>query len=70
MKKPFKSTVDLDSVTVTCPCGASITGEGYEIQEFLKTHKEHTNGKLDETISDDGMRVFTQDSKRQRTIKI
>jgi hypothetical protein len=66
----MKSFVDLDSVTFVCPCGASATGEGKIITEFIKCHKQHTNGELDEFITDDGMRIFSSDTPRQTTRKL
>lgn len=64
-KKPFKQKTNLDSVTVTCPCGASITGEGDSITQFQILHKEHTNGKVKCWISDDGMRILSEESYRE-----
>ena len=68
--KPFHSYCNLDSVTFECPCGDSISGEGEIIGNFIKNHKKHTNGKTVDYITDDGMRTFSKDIKRKRTIKI
>jgi hypothetical protein len=69
-KNPMKSFCDFDSVTFTCPCGESITGEGLAISEFIHRHKKHTNGKCVDTITDDGMRAFSTDIPRTRTHSI
>jgi len=69
-KQPMRATVDLDSVTYICPCGASVTGEGQVITDFVRHHKPHSNGKVEEFISDDGMRCLHSDTPRQRTFKI
>lgn len=69
-KKPMESFCDLDSVTFTCPCGESITGEGLVISKFIRRHKKHTNSKCVDTITDDGMRAFSPDMPRTRTYSI
>ncbi|MDX9798573.1 MAG: hypothetical protein RBT05_06940 [Bacteroidales bacterium] len=69
-KKPFTLFVDLDYVTVKCPCGASVIGEGEKITLFYEKHREHTNGKVKERITDNGMRVFTADTPRFREYDI
>lgn len=56
-KKPFMSYVDMDSVTVICPCGARITGEGDCVSNFKKLHLHHTTGETKETITADGRRA-------------
>lgn len=68
-KQPMTSFVDLDSVTIKCPCGASITGEGECIAEFFKSHKPHSNGTCCETITDDGARVMIKTPPRIFEIK-
>ncbi len=50
-KQPFRSTVDVDSVTIQCPCGQSIRGEGSVVADFCAHHLEHTNGKTEESLS-------------------
>jgi hypothetical protein len=62
MKKKFMwSFCNLDDVTVHCPCGESVSGEGRVISDFIRNHKKHTNGKCVDTITDDGMRAFSPD---------
>ena len=50
-KEPFQMTVDVDDCTVTCPCGASVTGEGIPITQFVKKHLPHTNGRCVEQLT-------------------
>jgi hypothetical protein len=70
MKMPFTQFTDLDSVTILCPCGASITGEGQEITKFKSDHKEHTDLEIEETITDDGMRVLSDNWPRNHKYKV
>ncbi len=66
----MRSFCNLDDVTFCCPCGSEITGEGATIANFISKHKKHTNGQVEETITDDGMRAFTKDSSRKRTVSL
>ncbi len=70
IKKPFTSFCDLDSVTIHCPCGATFTGEGKPVSSFISKHKSHTNGTMEDTITDDGMRAFSKDTPRKSVVKI
>ena len=69
-KQPFIQYTNLDSVTIECPCGETIIGEGDEITKFQRAHKKHTNGKCNNQITDDGMRCLSEDTKRNYTYKI
>jgi hypothetical protein len=69
-KQPFQQETNLDDVTVTCPCGASISGEGEPISNFMRLHKAHTNGKCRDYITDDGMRCISADTARTSTYKV
>ena len=61
MKRKFKSFVNLDSVTMICPCGEEITGEGVRIGDFMRRHKDHTDeADVDETINADGARCLVE----------
>lgn len=64
-KKHFTEFCDLDSVTLICPCGARIIGEGEKIEKFRQEHKDHTNKKVDGWITDNGMKVFSENMKRR-----
>lgn len=57
IEEAFTVYINLDSVTVICPCGRQITGEGEEIDRFKKLHAEHTNGESKEIITEDGKRA-------------
>lgn len=69
MKQPFHSEVDVDDVTITCPCGKSICGEGEAIEKFMKAHRAHTNSETHEHLTDRGSRFMTFDGKMDRVIK-
>lgn len=68
--KPFISFTDMDSITINCPCGEGISGEGDCIVKFIKQHRKHTNKTMKDTITDDGMRAFTQDASRISIFKV
>ncbi len=55
-KQPFTAFVNADNLTVNCPCGASITGEGDIIREFYVSHLQHTNKECIETFTPDALR--------------
>jgi hypothetical protein len=65
-KLPFVSTVYLDSMTLSCPCGQSVKGEGSVITNFVKLHKAHSNGWVDETLTPECYRVLTSDTPNER----
>lgn len=54
----MKFFYDLDSVTIFCPCGASITGEGEALTPFIKEHKPHCDEKAVGICTDDGARCL------------
>lgn len=62
LKEAFQQTVNYDDSVWACPCGESfVNGQGTiveELREFVDRHREHANGKLVVTISDDGARAF------------
>lgn len=60
MPQPMRTMLDYDSVTVICPCGDSISGEGIRIADFMDHHAKHTNGLCVETITVDGMRAYSE----------
>jgi len=68
--KPMRLFMNLDSVDVRCPCGASVSGEGEPIERFIKDHKAHTNGFCEETVTADGARAYQPPGPRTRTTKL
>src|SRR5262245_6115392 len=58
MTRQMRSLVNLDSVTMICPCGASVTGEGDIITDFVEAHRDHTDGTCLEETTDDGARAW------------
>lgn len=68
--KAFQTFVDLDTTTIVCPCGARACNDTVDLSEFMKTHMEHTNGCVDETITDDGARCLVENTPRTRTYSV
>lgn len=44
--RPFRILTGRDEVTVECPCGMTVCGEGEVIDNFIKKHRKHTDGKI------------------------
>lgn len=52
MKSPMRVLVAVDDVTATCPCGATVTGEGEPVRAFYREHKSHTDGTYVKSVTD------------------
>ena len=66
--KSFRYFVGLDSTTVRCPCGASACNDidDFAISKFVKAHMDHTDGRVNSHITDDGARCLSDSSPRDR----
>jgi hypothetical protein len=70
--KSFRYFVDLDSTTVRCPCGASACNDidDFAISKFVKAHLDHTDGRVEETITADGARCLADNHPRDRSYSL
>lgn len=66
--------VDLDWVTFYCPCGSSFCNrydrDRSETDKWRKVHYQHSDGYIEEHITDRGATVMTKDSPRHYRKKI
>jgi len=68
--KPFKTFVGMDTTTFVCPCGESKTNDTPGLEEFLRVHRKHTNGHVNETVTADGARCVADTYPRNRVYSL
>lgn len=69
-RKGFRFIIDLDSTTVFCPCGDWACNDSSDLNQFTLAHMEHTNGRVNSHITDDGARCLADNFPRHRSYSL